>query len=391
MTKIQGIKEQPHTKNGCYPHRLFRVPEGVKLLDEQQLAMLEESFRIWKAEAMGTQSEASRTRIWLLFQLLRHTAARLGEVQSIALHRDIDTSSMVVRLTHHGREREVPLPRKLCREIACFCDSPLSSTLGEQPFAVDQGYVRRLFYARADVCSIPRELATPRVLRTTRAVELLRSGVPLAVVTEVLGQASAALTAVLQSYSSGDRNIIIRRLVMDAAENSSARNSFRGTIQHITTDAIMAEVRFCTASGRHLAAVITVESLRSLGLELGCRVEATVKAPYVHVRLCPERIDMASQKALRVVSGIATVSDVPLCAVTPELDASSTAANSFYAYIVHVRSSGVMAEILGQAEDGTLLCALVADSDRKAAGISLENKSLAEFSFKPLSVVLHRV
>ncbi|WP_051364011.1 TOBE domain-containing protein [Oleidesulfovibrio alaskensis] len=361
------------------PHALFVVPEGVKLLDAEQLLRLEQAFSRWRAAAATPHAEISRGRMWLLFQLLRHTGARLGEVQALDVRTDVCLQTGSARFGHNGRMREVPLPRALCREIDRLLNGVSGGGFGEYPFGVDQGYVRRVFYARAEECGVPRDMATPRVLRNTRAVELLRSGVPLAVVREVLGQASADLAAVLQNYSSGDMRAIVRRLAMDAGERSSARNSFRGHVSAIRTDAIMAEVSLCTVGGHTVSALITMESLRALELEPDSPVGATVKAPYVDVRLC----------APGSADGDTGGSGRPNC---------MTAA------VTQVRSSGVMAEVMGACADGTQLCALLSISDAERMGLVSSEAGAgqdvaapgvkgmtAEFFFKPLSVVLHTV
>lgn len=448
------------------PHSLFTVPKGVKLLDSAQLMALERAFATWRAGAVTAQAIASRGRMWLLFQLLRHSGARLGEVQALHVRSDLSTQACTVRFGHNGKLRELPLPRAFCRELVRLLDGPAGTVLGEYPFKVDQGYVRRVFYARAEEAGIPRELVTPRVIRNTRAVELLRSGVPLAVVREVLGQASADLTAVLQSYSSGDMRAIVRRLAMDAGERSSARNSFKGYVTGIRTDSIMAEVCFCTAGGHEITSLITMESLRALELDEGSPVGATVKAPYVDVKLCrnvnvtgrsgmqrnvTSEYDMAPvepAEVAQVVAGKSYWEESRLkkadarrgterqlraqgkgCGETlysPEVCSSTFAAiegmreiplakgcctsasfpcsNRLTGCITQVRSSGVMVEVMGACHDGTQLCALMAVSDAERMGIIPVDAGdgqdvaadgvkdmAAEFSFKPLSVVLHAV
>ncbi|MFV0422635.1 TOBE domain-containing protein [Oleidesulfovibrio sp.] len=456
------------------PHSLFTVPQGVKLLEAGQLMALERAFAAWRAEAGTAQAMVSRGRMWLLFQLLRHSGARLGEVQALHVQKDLSMQACTVRFGHNGKQRELPLPRALCREIERLLDGPAGTALGSLPFKVDQGYARRVFYARADEAGIPRDLANPRVIRNTRAVELLRSGVPLAVVREVLGQASADLTAVLQSYSSGDMRTIVRRLAMDAGERSSARNSFKGHVTGIRTDSIMAEVSFCTVGGHEISALITMESLRALELEEGSPVGATVKAPYVDVRLhwhasaaAPHSLrspqehmgDRRTQLATGLKESMPVVEQVwpdEASAMTtagaqpsafggqsqpadssavaadlhgevafayaaapcaPDLSESRLPAfeplksvdgqpcsNRLSARITQVRSSGVMVEVMGACNDGTQLCALMAVSDAEQMGIAScdagagqdvaaagVKDALAEFSFKPLSVVLHTV
>jgi molybdate transport system regulatory protein len=61
----------------------------------------------------------------------------------------------------------------------------------------------------------------------------------------------------------------------------SARNQLPGTVQSITLGAVMAEVVVKLDGGQEIASAITVNSVRSLGLQEGTRVYAVVKATEV--------------------------------------------------------------------------------------------------------------
>ena len=53
--------------------RIFQVPETVKYLDPGQLDALTRSFRDWLHAARDARTRQARTRIWLLFLMLRYT------------------------------------------------------------------------------------------------------------------------------------------------------------------------------------------------------------------------------------------------------------------------------------------------------------------------------
>lgn len=345
------------------PSTLFVVPEGVRHLSAEQARLLEQAFDAWSGKARRGDSLRSRRRLRLIFLLLRHTGARLGEILSLDDRSDLDTARRLAFLGRPEARRQAPLPRELCRELAAFLDGPLAVGLRGKAFHADPGYVRRIFYARARECGVPRELATPRVLRNTRAVELLRSGVPLAAVRDILGQSSTDLTAVFQHYPSGDVTSLVRRLATrDKPLRTSARNAFAGHVARVATDGLMAEVAMDTVWGGELCALITMESLESLGLEPGAPLAASIKAPLVNVRRMGD-------------------------------DPPGSARNVLRAVITGVRSTEVLAEISGRVvsdegvENDIEVCALV--SAATASELALEPGQEAEFFFKALSVVLN--
>ena len=60
----------------------------------------------------------------------------------------------------------------------------------------------------------------------------------------------------------------------------SARNSFDGLVTKVTTDKVMAQVELQCGPNR-IVALISSEAVRELGLEVGVRAVATVKATNV--------------------------------------------------------------------------------------------------------------
>lgn len=346
------------------PNTIFEVPEGVRRLNAEQLRLLQGAFDAWRDKARRGDSLRSRERLRMVFLLLRHTGARLGEILSLDDRTALDPSNCLITLGRPDAPRQAPLPAALCRELSAFLDGPLAAGQRGRVFHADPGYVRRVFYARARECGVPRELATPRVLRNTRAVEMLRNGVPLAAVRDSLGQSSTDLTAVFQHYSRSDVTSLVRRLATgDKPLRTSARNAFAGHVLSVSVDGLMAEVRMETAWGKELCALITAESRAVLGLEPGVPVAASIKAPLVNVRRAGPS--------------------------TP-----TSARNVLAATISQVRSTEVLTEISGRVagpDPGTHgdveVCALV--SAATAAELNLKPGDEAEFFFKALSVVLN--
>ncbi|WP_085316516.1 TOBE domain-containing protein [Derxia lacustris] len=63
----------------------------------------------------------------------------------------------------------------------------------------------------------------------------------------------------------------------------SARNVFEGTVTALTPGAVNAELVIGTAGGVGIVATVTMQSVETLGLELGRKAVAIVKSPSVIV------------------------------------------------------------------------------------------------------------
>lgn len=61
----------------------------------------------------------------------------------------------------------------------------------------------------------------------------------------------------------------------------SARNVFTGTVKQIQEGSVNAEVLLSLAGGEELVAVVTLQSVKNLGLAVGAQAVALVKAPWV--------------------------------------------------------------------------------------------------------------
>ena len=75
------------------------------------------------------------------------------------------------------------IPEDVTGELAAFLDDLANQGLVDQLLLrLGQGYMCRQFQARGAEAGLPRELANPKSLRNSRAIELLRQGVPLTIV-----------------------------------------------------------------------------------------------------------------------------------------------------------------------------------------------------------------
>jgi molybdate transport system regulatory protein len=343
-----------------YPCRIFSVPHDVKHLDARQLQDLTAAFQAWMQRASRPDVRLSRARVWLIFLLLRHCGAKLGEVLALDDRTDIDVGSGMVRLGQSRDEdampREVKLPQAVVEELRRRFDDPAFLAVRGMAFHMDGGYVRRKFYERGEECGLPKELSNPRVLRHSRAVELLRNGVPLTVVQNILGHGTINLTAHYLSFTEEDvKNLVSYYIHKEARMKTSARNTFTGQVCEIRTGTILSEVSLTTPRGHRLVAVITNESLEKLGIREGLLVTASIKAPLV--------VLVANDEA-----------------------PTTSMRNRFLGKIARINEGTISAEVVVTVDEETEVCALITDESVKRLGLKPGDPVWA--MFKAFSVVL---
>ncbi len=202
-----------------YPKKeLFPLAAStVSHLRPEELLRLTEAYRMRFEHPAGKRyRRKARARHWVIFLLLRYTGARVSEVLAVDDVRDLDFREAMVRLPtlkrHHPRKRkifrQVPLPPMVFGEVGrVLAEFPsLRGTL----FRCHRSSVFRYFKARAEEAGLSPQLAHPHVLRHTRAIELLRAGVPVTIVQEILGHASLATTAVYLRFSGHEIKTIMQ-------------------------------------------------------------------------------------------------------------------------------------------------------------------------------------
>ncbi|GFK95613.1 Transcriptional regulator ModE [Fundidesulfovibrio magnetotacticus] len=268
------------------PGKVFSIPEDVKWLDPLQLEALTGAFRAWHAGAATPGARRARSRVWAAYLLLRYTGARLGEVLAVDDLEDLDLERGMVSLGRQGEApgRRVELPADAAAELRACLEHPDCRPLRGRMLQLDQGFVRKKFYERGREAGLPRELANASALRKSRAIELLRSDVPLAVVQALLGHSTASLTAACQDFSDDDvRRILSRFVRREATRRTSARNAFHGRVARVARGDIQSLVELETLGGFALRALITNDSLEVLELSRDKMATARVKAPWVSV------------------------------------------------------------------------------------------------------------
>ena len=187
---------------------MYSAAEGENSLDADQLAAATRAFSHWFGQAGTPMQRRSRGRIWLSFLIIRYGGLRLGEVLALDDRRDVDIPGARL-LVGGAHAREVQFPADAMREVASFLEGPLCAGIRGGVFRLDPGYLRRKFYERAGDCGLPRALCNPRALRASRAVELLRGGVPLRAVQAFMGQTSMDRQAEFLSVSNDTANRIV--------------------------------------------------------------------------------------------------------------------------------------------------------------------------------------
>jgi molybdate transport system regulatory protein len=338
----------------------FSVPPDIKYLESEQLEALTESFRDWYREAVRPDIQRARGRVWVVYLALRYTGARLGKVLAIDERTDVDIDRAVIKFWSDEARlgeplREVKMPEAAMAEIAAYLDE--AQEISGTVFQLDQGYVRRKFSERAKAIGLPKDLCNPRVLRHSRAIELLRSGAPLQVVQNLLGHSTINLTAHYCDFSEEDLKRLLQYYIQkEMRMKTSARNSFTGKVAAIRTGQVLSEVEVITPVGHHLVSVITNESLQNLGLALGSIATAIIKAPWIII----------------------------------EKDADSTrtsARNRFRGKITKINAGQIVAEVIASLDDGTNLVTLI--TVPSLANLDLKVGDTAWFLCKAFSVILN--
>ena len=210
--------------------------ENVRHLTSEQLDAVSKAFLDWYKASVSTTQGRSRGRLWLVFLLIRYGALRLGEVLAIDDRTDLDFTRSVVSVRGQNF-RELQFPEAIMTEIRQVLESPLMFGLRGEVLHLDQGYVRRIFYERAKDVDLPKELLSPRVIRHSRGIELLRGDVPLKIVQQFLpGSRGPTLTASYLHFfpvKTPERKNRPFPYWEEAIEKTSARNAFTGTINRI--------------------------------------------------------------------------------------------------------------------------------------------------------------
>lgn len=346
----------PDSKDAPPPghSRLLPVPDSERCLDTRQLQDLEQSFRQWVKSSKRADHRNARDRILLMFLIIRYTGARLNEVLSLNLSQDFDQDNNTICFCkgHGGKEanaRKVQIPDTVSAEIQSITSDSESKWPGGSVLRIDPAHVRRKFYEQAVRIGLHSSLGTPETIRKSRAVELMRSNMPLQVVQKILGHSTPNLAASYVDFSDTEIGQVAKYFA-DRENNrkTSARNSFYGKITAIQKAEIQTLVEVVTMSGNRITAIITNGSLARLGLRPGMLVTAEVKAPWI--QLCRNK-------------------SAPDC----------SADNIFQGTVCQITKNRATAEIVVRLPDETELCAIITEKTRKQMCIQHQDPLWAFF------------
>jgi molybdate transport system regulatory protein len=335
---------------------MYAAAEEEKGLSPEQLAAATGAFSQWFRQASTPMQKRSRGRIWLAFLLIRFGGLRLGEVLALDDRRDVDIPGVRI-LVGGTHDREVPFPPDAMRDVAAVLEGPLCAGIRGRVFRLDPGYLRRKFYERAGDCRLPRALFNPRALRASRAVELLRGGVPLRAVHAFMGQTFAVRQTEFIPVSNDTATRIVHMyLNREMRMKTSARNVFTGKVTRLIREKLLVEVELTTLSGLQVISVITAESASTLALAEGKTLTATIKAPWVILT--------------RKEDGLKT-----------------SARNKYEGVVAAVAVSEIAAEVLVDLADGTKVAALITRESVNNLGLEPGREILV--MFKAFSVILN--
>ena len=325
----------------------------MKNLTSDELQQLTQAWQEWVDAAPTDSQRRSRQRLHLVFLLIRHGALRLSEALNLDDRRELDQSTCTIRISG-TRAREVQIPDKAMTAIMGIVHSPGMVRMRGTITHLDQGYVRKCFYAMAERVGLERGLVGPQVIRQARGTELLHGNIPLNIVQKFLGQRSPVQAASFISFSDDDaRRIVHHHLRQEALRRTSARNAFTGTVTRLEVGTVTVMVELGTLNGYLVQAIITIESYQRLGIAVGQVLNATVKAPYV--MLAPEG---------GIADGI----------------------NRFCGRVTGINRGDVETSVVVDITDGTVLCSILGSEELDTLGLHEGDRACVSFS--PFTVVL---
>jgi molybdate transport system regulatory protein len=343
------------------PHaRIVTIPENRPSLDTMALQRLESTFREWVEMSRTQEIRRSRTRVLIIFLLIRYTGARLNEVLHFDPRQDIafDQHTVTLRKPGAGKRtahRTVRIPAELSVELRGAISELEFEGAPADLLRIDPAHVRRKFYDRAEAVGLPREMGTPEAIRKSRAVELMQGNLPLPVVQKIMGHSTPNLAASYVHFSEEEiRQVERLHIERESARKTSARNVFYGKIERLKIGDVQSVLEIVTPAGFRICAVITNDSRSRLGLNPGALVAAEVKAPHLM---------------------LAKGDQEPRC----------SAENRFHGEISRLLRGKVTMEVIVRLSDGTELCAVTVGG--RGPGIAEGEKVWVLFN--AFAVVLH--
>ena len=180
-------------------------------LTEEELNALTLAFQEWYDNA-ERRFRKSRGRVFCVFLVMRFSGARIGEVVKIDDSCDIDWRRGEIRIQTLKKKktaiRTVFVPDVVLTEISRYLAE--WSEMRGRIFRVHPRHFWRCFKERAKEAGIKEGLDHPHILRHSRAVEMIKAGVPITLIQDLLGHSSLTITARYLKIFQGEARQILR-------------------------------------------------------------------------------------------------------------------------------------------------------------------------------------
>lgn len=366
-SNVMSIDKQ--SKKKSLPFNKLNAPlvisetNNTSYLDTNKLNKMEKVFRGWVEKSVRADIRISRIRILLIFLLIRYTGAKLNEILNLDISKDFDFARSEVILGRRSKKKGIFLPRRVLvpksfiNELKVIISSPILKKYSRNLFRIDPAHIRRKFYEVSLACGFKKSMGAPEIIRKSRAIELVKSNVPLPVVQRILGHSTMNLTASYINFSNDEIQQLARYFIeKESYRKTSARNSFFGKILSIQKGDIQSKIEMVTISGNKITTIITNDSLAKLNLSIGSLIIAEIKAPWVII----EKSNGEPQ---------------------------TTAENRFSGIVTRITEGKITTEFVVRIKDGTELCSIV--STEIAHKMKLNVNDNVWVLFSSYAVVLH--
>jgi molybdate transport system regulatory protein len=129
---------------------------------------------------------------------------------------------------------------------------------------------------------------------------------------------------------------------------TSARNAFPGAVTRLVNGAVNAEVELTLARGERIVAIITNGSVEALGLEVGAKATALIKASWV---ILGKDLENAKLSARNIMPGT----------------------------VDSVQKGAVNSEVILKLDGGTLLTAIITNASVHSLNLKAGDEAFAAF------------
>ena len=246
------------------------IKTGTSLTEEGLRRFLNAFYR-WRESAQGPGQLCSRSRVLFVCLLIRFGGLRLGEALAFNDKEDLLAESSRIRV--RGKwARELPLPPSGMKKLMELAESACLAKERSCIARLDQGYVRRIFDQRAKDAGLDFPM-NPSVLRHFREGELLRSGVPLAVVGRFLGKPGKNMQPSPQDMTVLEDSF----LHWERERHIGMYNSFFGRVESVDQGSFSSRVLLVTEGGLRLHVHCSNRTVARLGVQPGQKMNATLR------------------------------------------------------------------------------------------------------------------